>query len=517
MDKVKITELKVPPDVSKQLGEFSSRTLPITDRTSIESQIPKSSYLIKALYFISQITIPLLWNLFVVIFIWPILTIRLYFVKSTPIFNETFRVSNFLSFNLICPLLIYNYFCPNNKNRKFYLLILATFEILTPDEVWQINQIVIKNKHKINGCLSFIIFRLIEMEYLSLDDAVSLKKNIKFIFTDYDSDRMIKLLVCLVVNKNTRIKLFPHIGIDDKSLRRVYKNKLENQIRNWTNLMSFNEKNENICGDARQLLYEYKLGFLSWVLFHRQMEGISNKSWKKICKEFDKFWVDSVQKTKELQDFSIDRELRVVFINVSGGQGMQSVEESFLQHFKSNPKMKFWYPMDNVESFLPMITCKKLNFKSLWNFGLMQKSPLIIQMMTKFGSRLNNFVNKSKTRNFFLEKIIKAINKGKKPDLIVNFVPFLTTDLQTITSKFSIPTVLYPTDMGFKGHDYFDSNDPNFFIRVPFIEYCYFEKCRFHLLNVRPGQFVFSGYAFKLKENEISNNIKNSFVNTAAL
>ena len=278
-------------------------------------------------------------------------------------------------------------------------------------------------------------------------------------------------------------------------------------------MLSSDELNENYSGDARQLLYEYKLGFLSWILFHRQMEGVSNTSWKKICTNFDKHWLSSVGKTKELQDYSIDCEIRVAFINVSGGQGMQSVQESFLEHFKSNPKMKFWYPLDIVENFLPTISCQKLTFKKLWDFGLKQRSPVIIQTMTKCGPILNNLVNKSKIKNFFHEKIMKAVNKGKKPDLIVNFVPFLTSDLQTIASKFSIPVVLYPTDMGFKGHDYFDPSDPNFYIRVPFIEYCYFENCRYHLLNVRPGQLVFSGYAFKLKEKEILNNNEKAILN----
>ena len=233
MDKFKSSGLQVPQGFSRQLGEFSSRTVPITNRIPIESQIPKSGYLIKALYFISQISIPILWNLFVIIFISPILfLIRLCLGKKTQAFHETYRLSNFLSFNLFCPLLIYKCFWPNKKDRSFYLLILAMFELLTYDEVWQINQIIMNNQYKIQGCLNFIIFKLIELDYISLDEAESLKKSISFIFTDYDLNRMIRYFVCLVVNKNSRLRHFPQFEIDDKNLRRVYKNKLHVHLKN---------------------------------------------------------------------------------------------------------------------------------------------------------------------------------------------------------------------------------------------------------------------------------------------
>ena len=508
MDKIKFPALHVPENFANQLGEFSSRTNPMSTRISLESHIPNSSFLKSFLYFLSHICIPLLWNLFVLLFISPILFICRYLAKTNLIFYQTFIVSDFLTFKIFCPLFISNYFWPNNKNRKYYFLILTIFEILTADEVWQINQIILKNKYKIHGCINFIIFRMVEIGCLSLDEAISSEKILRFVITDYDSDRMIKFLVCLVINQNPRFKLFQKLDIDEKNLKRIYRNKLETHIRKWTQLMSVDEIYRDFSGDTRQLLYEYKLGFFSWILFHRQMEGISHNKWRKICKEFDKEWLKSIKQTKELQDYTIDHEIRVVFINVSGGQGMQSVEQSFLQHFKSNLKMKFWYPIESIEEVLPIITCSRFTFKTLWEYGLRQKSPIINQFIIKCGPTFHSIFNKSKMKKFFNQKILKAVNKGKKPDLLVNFVPYLTTDLQMVASKFSIPIILYPTDMGFNGHDYFDSNDPKFFIRVPFIEFCYFDRCRFGLLNVRPGQFVFSGYAFKLNEKEFSSDIK---------
>ena len=324
-----------------------------------------------------------------------------------------------------------------------------------------------------------------------------MEKTLSYIYTLYGLDHFLKFLICKIISPTTKLKQFSSGSLLKKTLREIYTAKLKENKKKWTTVIEKLDINEINDVDMRQVLYEYNLSFLSWVLFQRQMGGISKQKSKRICKKFYHTWLESVKKTQELKDFSIQKEISVLFISANGGQGMQTVEDSFREHFDSQFKMKFIYPFDKTEPILPLITCNRISFKQVWEFGLKCRSPLFNQLIIRVCSPIYIFFNHSRVKRYIDKKIIKLSEQGCKPDLIINFVPYITSDIQNSAKSFNIPVIMYPTDMALKRYNSCNPSDTNFYIRIPFLSYSYIERSGFHNLNLRPGQLLLSGYAIK--------------------